>query len=256
MLSPLDPGISAAAGAAAVLGLAAGGFAYGAMVPSSQLFGRTLIAPRNKPGGPGELALTFDDGPNPACTSRLLDVLAAHNVRATFFMIGSFAEREPELVRRVHEAGHLIGDHSWSHPNLALTAAAKVAEELTRTRNVLQQITGAPIRFFRPPYGARRPYVLKTARGLGMVPVTWNAMTNDWAEPNADAIAARLTGMVDRLEQRGSAANIVLHDGGHRGLGADRNPSVSAAGRLLARYAASHRFVTLDAWREDPTAQP
>ena len=133
MLMPLGTGISAAAGAAAVLAAAAGVFAYAAMVPSSQFFGHTLIAPRNKPGGPGELALTFDDGPNPACTPRLLDVLAAHNVRATFFMIGSFAEREPALVRRVHDAGHLIGDHSWSHPNLALTAAAKVAEELTRT---------------------------------------------------------------------------------------------------------------------------
>jgi peptidoglycan/xylan/chitin deacetylase (PgdA/CDA1 family) len=249
MLMPLGTGISAAAGAAAVVSAMAGVFAYGAMVPSSQFFGHTLIAPRNKPGGPGELALTFDDGPNPACTPRLLDVLAAHNLRATFFMIGSFAEREPALVRRVHDAGHLIGDHSWSHPNLALTAAARVAEELTRTRDLLQQITGAPIGFFRPPYGARRPYVLKAARGLGMIPVTWNAMTNDWAEPDADAIAARLMGLVDRLEQRGWAANIVLHDGGHRGLGANRNPSVSAAGQLLARYAASHRFVTLDAWQ-------
>jgi peptidoglycan/xylan/chitin deacetylase (PgdA/CDA1 family) len=252
MLSPLATGFFAAAGAAAFVGLAAGGFAYGAMVPSSQLFGRTLIAPQR----PGELALTFDDGPNPACTSRLLDVLAAHNVRATFFMIGSFAEQEPELVRRVQAAGHLIGDHSWSHPNLAVTSAGRVGEELTRTRDVLQQITGAPIRFFRPPYGARRPHVLKTARRLGMIPVTWNAMTNDWAEPSADAIAARLIRMIDRLEQRGQAANIVLHDGGHRGLGTDRNPSVDAAGKLLARYSASHRFVTLDTWSEGPEAHP
>jgi peptidoglycan/xylan/chitin deacetylase (PgdA/CDA1 family) len=250
MLSPLGTEISVAASAVAVLGAVAAGLAYGAMVPSSQLFGPTLTAPRNKPGEPGELALTFDDGPNPACTPRLLDMLAAHNVRATFFMIGRFAGREPDLVRRVQAAGHLIGDHSWSHPNLAMMPAAKVDEELTRSRDVLEQITGAPIRFFRPPYGARRPHVLKTARRLRMIPVTWNAMTNDWTEPSADTIAARLMGCIDRLEQSGWAANVVLHDGGHRGLGADRGPSVNAAGQLLARYAASHRLVTPDAWGE------
>jgi peptidoglycan/xylan/chitin deacetylase (PgdA/CDA1 family) len=255
MLSPLVTGISAVAGAAALLGAAAGGFAYGAMVPSSQLFGRTMIAPRNTPGQPGQIALTFDDGPNPACTPRLLDLLAAHGVRATFFMIGSFAQREPELARRVLAAGHLLGNHSWSHPNLALTPAAKVDEELTRTRNTLQQITGAPIRFFRPPYGARRPHVLKTARRLGMAPVTWNAMTNDWDEPQADAIAERLIRFVDRLERHGRAANIVLHDGGHRALGTNRNPSVDAAALLLARYAKTHRFVTPDAWGETAHAE-
>jgi peptidoglycan/xylan/chitin deacetylase (PgdA/CDA1 family) len=251
MLSLLATGISAVAASTAVLGLAAGGFAYGAMAPSSQLFGRTLIAPRNVSGQPAQIALTFDDGPNPACTPRLLDLLAAHNVRATFFMIGSFAHQQPELVRRVLAAGHLIGNHSWSHPNLAITPAARVNQELTRTRDALQQITGAPIRFFRPPYGARRPHVFKTARLLGMTPVTWNAMTNDWAEPSADAIAARLVRFVDRLQQQGRAANIVLHDGGHRALGANRNPSVDAAGLLLARYGANHSFVTLDAWHEN-----
>ena len=81
-----------------------------------------------------------------------------------------------------------------------------------------------------------------------MIPVTWNAITTDWSEPSADAIASRLMRTIDRLEWRGWATNIVLHDGGHRGLGANRGPSVAAAGQLLARYKESHRFVRLDAW--------
>jgi peptidoglycan/xylan/chitin deacetylase (PgdA/CDA1 family) len=242
--------IYAGLGACTALGLAAGGFAYCAMKPQSQVFGRTLIAPP----APGEMALTFDDGPNPACTPRLLDLLAAHRVHATFFMIGSFAEQEPELVRRVLAAGHLIGNHSWSHPNLALTRAAEVEEELRRTQETLEQIAGVAIRYFRPPFGGRRPFVLRAARRLGLTPVTWNAMTNDWEEPQADAIAGRLTRMIDRLSQRGRAANIVLHDGGHRLLGSNRNPSVDAAGQLLARYGETHRFVTLDAWNNPHAA--
>jgi peptidoglycan-N-acetylglucosamine deacetylase len=246
MLSPLATGISAGLGAVASLGLAAGGCAYAAMWPTSQIFGRTLTAPRR----PGELALTFDDGPNPACTPRLLDILASHDAHAMFFMIGSFAEQEPALVRRVLAAGHLIGNHSWSHPNLARTPARLVDEELTRTSETLQQITGTPIRYFRPPYGARRPHVLQTARRLGMIPVTWNAMTNDWAEPSADVTAARLIRSIDKLELQGRAANMVLHDGNHRQLGADRNASVTAAGQLLSHYKSTHSFVTLDAWCE------
>jgi len=245
MLSPLASGISAGLGAGATLGLAAGGCAYAAMWPTSQIFGRTLIAPRR----PGELALTFDDGPNPACTPRLLDILSSHGAHATFFMIGSFAEQEPALVRRVIAEGHLIGNHSWSHPNLARASARLVDEELTRTSDTLQQIAGVPIRYFRPPFGGRRPHVLQTARRLGMIPVTWNAMTNDWAEPLAEATAGRLIRAVGKLQQRGRAANIVLHDGSHHQLGADRNASVTAAGQLLERYTDTHSFVRLDAWK-------
>lgn len=246
MTSQAEIGIYAGLGSCLLLGLAAGGFAFAAMKPQSQLFGRTMIAPNV----PEELALTFDDGPNPACTPRLLDILAAQNVHATFFMIGSFAEREPALVRRVAAAGHLIGNHSWSHPNLALTGSSQVHEELRRTNETLQQIAGTRVRYFRPPFGGRRPSVLRTASKLGLTPVTWNAMTNDWEEPMADAIAGRLTRMVDRLGERSRAANIVLHDGGHRMLGTDRNPSVNAAAQLLDRYTASRRFVRLDAWSE------
>jgi peptidoglycan/xylan/chitin deacetylase (PgdA/CDA1 family) len=231
-------------GAAGALGLAAGGCAYAALWPGSRLFGEALIAPSR----PGELALTFDDGPNPAWTPRLLEILAGHDVRATFFLVGKSAQAEPGLVRRIVAAGHLIGNHSWSHPNLALASPRRVQEELSRTKESLEEIAGAPVRFFRPPFGARRPVVFRVARSLGMVPVLWNAMTSDWREPSADRIAERLALRIDRLQRRGLAANIVLHDCSHLKLGADRGPSVAAAERLVARYKATHRFVTLEAW--------
>lgn len=250
MLSPLAAGPYAIAAATAAVaggvGLAAGGFAYASRWPTSQIFGRTLIAPRS----PGQLALTFDDGPNPAWTPRLLDILAEHNVHAAFFMVGKFAQAERALARRVFDAGHLIGNHTWSHPDLSRTASGKVLDELTRTSDILAEITGKPMRYFRPPFGARRPYVLRLARQLGLIPVTWNAMTSDWSEPSADKIAQALIRKIDSNQRRGWATNIVLHDGGHRGPGADRGPSVAAAAQLLVRYDRTHRFVTLDAWSE------
>ncbi len=244
MLSPLATGMYAGLGAAAGLGLAAGGYAYAAMWPASQIFGQALIAPPRA----GELALTFDDGPNPAWTPRLLDILATHDVRATFFLVGRYAQAEPALVRRIVEAGHLIGNHSWSHPNLAITASSRICQELHETAQTLEQITGAPVRYFRPPFGARRPIVLHLAREMGMLPVLWNAITNDWREPSAERIAERLARKINNLEQDGWATNIVLHDGGHLALGADRGPSVAAAGQLIVRFKAAHRFLTLDAW--------
>ncbi|MFP5237734.1 MAG: polysaccharide deacetylase family protein [Acidobacteriota bacterium] len=234
-----------AGGIVAGAALAAGGGAYAAMWPASQLFGRTLIAPAR----PGEIALTFDDGPNPACTPRLLELLDRHNVKAAFFLVGKYASQEPGLTRRIADAGHTVGNHTWSHPNLALTAPRRVREELRKTNDALEQITGKPVRFFRPPFGARRPDVLHGARELGMIPVLWNAMTNDWAEPSAERIAAALGGKIESAKQRGRAANVVLHDGGHLQLGTNREPSVKAAGLLLERFSKSQRFVTVDEWQ-------
>jgi peptidoglycan-N-acetylglucosamine deacetylase len=242
MLTPIGTEVSAGLGAAAVLG--AGSFAYAAMWPGARLFGKALIAPPR----PGELALTFDDGPNPAWTPRLLEILVSHNVRATFFLIGSHAQAEPELVRRIVAGGHLIGNHSWSHPNLAVAAASRVEQELAATSTELEQIAGVAVKYFRPPFGARRPVVFRLARSLGMIPVLWNAMTSDWKEPSADAIALRITRRIDQLQRRGQASNIVLHDGSHRDRGGYRAPSVAAAGLVAAHYKDTHRFVTLDAW--------
>jgi peptidoglycan-N-acetylglucosamine deacetylase len=247
MLTALDTGFSIGLGALAGAGMAAGGFAYAAMWPASQIFGWAMTAPPR----PGELALTFDDGPNPAWTPRLLDILNTHDVRATFFLVGRYAEAEPELTRRIAEAGHLIGNHSWSHPNLALKSGAQVDEELLRTSKTLEEITGQRVKYFRPPFGGRRPRVLRSALALDMTPVLWNAITTDWREPSADRIAERLCARIDRLEQLYWATNIVLHDGGHLKLGAERGPSVQAAGLIAGQYKHTHRFVTVDAW--DPT---
>ncbi|HEY1986968.1 MAG TPA: polysaccharide deacetylase family protein [Terracidiphilus sp.] len=244
MFSSIASGVSVGLGAAGALGLMAGACAYAAMWPASQIFGSTLIAPQR----PDELALTFDDGPNPAWTPRLLDILSQHGVKATFFLVGHFAEAEPRLTRSIADGGHLVGNHSWSHPNLARTATRRVREELERTSTTLEQITGKRVQYFRPPFGARRPAVLRTARALGMTPVMWNAMTSDWALRASGRIALNLVEKIDAHHRRGRAANIVLHDGSHHGLNADRGPSVAAADQLLMRYARLKTFVTVDAW--------
>lgn len=240
----LPTAVIAGLGVGATLGLAAGGYAYASLWPASRLFGASLIAPRR----PGELALTFDDGPNPACTPALLELLAGHGIQATFFFLGNRAELNRHLVRRVAEAGHLIANHSWSHPSFARSSRRRIREELTRTCGELEQITGSPVRFFRPPFGARRPAVFSIARELDLVPVLWNAMTSDWSDPSAERIAAHLTAKIERLARRGRAASIVLHDGGHLDPVANRAPSLGAAARLVARYKATHRFVRVDEW--------
>jgi peptidoglycan/xylan/chitin deacetylase (PgdA/CDA1 family) len=241
---PISPAAIALLAGASATGLAIGGYHYATFWPTSQIFGRTLTAPRR----PGEIALTFDDGPNPAFTPRLLELLDRYGVKATFFMVGKYATQQSALTQLIASSGHVIGNHTWSHPNLARTAPQKVREELRNTSDALEQIIGKPIRYFRPPFGARRPHVLHTARELGLTPVTWNAMTNDWEEPSADRIAATLSAKVDKLHARGSAANIVLHDGGHLEPTANRERSITAAGQLLDRYAKTHKFVTVEEW--------
>jgi peptidoglycan-N-acetylglucosamine deacetylase len=244
MISPIATGVYAGLGIAAGAGLAYGGFAYASLWPGSRIFGNALIAPLK----PGELALTFDDGPNPTWTPRLLDALASYEVHATFFLLGERAQAEPELVRRIAAAGHLIGNHSWDHPNLARSSTACIREELEKTRETLEQALGTQVRFFRPPYGARRPAVFRIAREMGMSTVLWNAMTSDWSEPSAERITTELKAKIEKLRERGRAANIVLHDGGHRDPNANREPSVTAATALIGHYKQTCRFVTLDEW--------
>jgi peptidoglycan/xylan/chitin deacetylase (PgdA/CDA1 family) len=234
--------IIAAAGAT---GLAAGGAWYASAWPGSQIFGRTLVAGPD----PNEVALTFDDGPNQAVTPRLLEVLARHNVRATFFAIGSYARQHPALVREVVAAGHILGNHTMHHPRLSIESAARIRQELAGCNAVLEDITGAAMRFFRPPFGARRPYVLRAARETGLTPVLWNVSGDDWKPIGHSRILARLEVGIERNQARRRGSNLLLHDGGHRAPGADRMDTVRAVDRLLTESAGTRiRFVTLDAW--------
>jgi len=240
------PGVIAgAAVSAAGLGLVAGGLMYASVWPTSQIFGRTLIAGDD----PGQIALTFDDGPNDAATPELLDVLARHGVRATFFSIGNFVRQRPEITRAVVAAGHLLGNHTMSHPKLSMEPAARVRQELADCSAVLEDLTGVAARFFRPPFGARRPAVLRIARELGLVPVTWNVTGYDWNPIGADGILKNLDAGIARNRRRGCGSNLLLHDGGHRGMGASRMDTVRAVDRLLtARAGDGTRWVTVDAW--------
>jgi peptidoglycan-N-acetylglucosamine deacetylase len=241
----LTPKLAAelAAGAA----IAAGSYvlANAALRPASQLFGRTLIAGPD----PAEAALTYDDGPNDAATNALLDLLALTNTRATFFMIGRFVRQRPELARRVHAAGHLIGNHTETHPWLHLHSARVIREELCACNQALEDALGAPVRYFRPPHGARRPAVMRLARELGLTTVQWNVIGKDWKPLAAAQILANITQGIARTHRRGGGANILLHDGSDRAMDADRRATVSVTADLLARFQRDRiRTVTVDAW--------
>lgn len=237
-------GWGVAAGAAG-LGLVAGGWWYASLWPTSQIFGRTLIAADDA----NEVALTFDDGPNPAATPQLLELLARHNVRATFFCIGSFVREHPALTREIVAAGHLIGNHTMSHPRLSVEPGSRVRQELMDCNAVLEEVTGAAVRYFRPPFGARRPLVLRAARELGLAPVMWNVTGYDWKPIGADGIVANMEAGIARNRRRGRGSNLLLHDGGHRTVGSERMETVRSVERLLsANHDGAMRFVTVDAW--------
>src|ERR1700727_2731172 len=145
---------------ASTLAIVGGTLTYAALSAQSQLFGKVLIAPRN----PNEIALTYDDGPNDIVTERLLDLLAHHNIRATFFLIGNSARQRPQIVRAIAASGHLIGNHSMTHPWLAWQSPARIREELADCKAILEDTLGDPIRYFRAPHGARRPAALPRPR--------------------------------------------------------------------------------------------
>jgi peptidoglycan/xylan/chitin deacetylase (PgdA/CDA1 family) len=233
-----------AVGVAAV-GAAAGVMLNAALRPYSQLFGPTLIAGND----PREVALTYDDGPNDACTESLLELLDRHNAKATFFMIGRFVRQRPDLARQVQAAGHLIGNHTMTHPWLAWQSAVRIREELRGCNETLEDALGAPVHYFRPPHGARRPVVLRIARELGLTTVQWNAMGMDWQPIPAEQIVANLARGLSRTRQRNQGANLLRHDGFDRAMGADRSQTVKATALLLQRFEQDgSRVVTVDAW--------
>ena len=200
---------------------------YQSMSPTGQWYGRTFTGLAH---GSKQIALTYDDGPNDPHTLRLLDVLARHDVRATFFMIGRYVRQRPDIAREVASAGHVIGNHTTTHPLLTFESAAKTRAELVECRAALTDAVGEHSVLFRPPFGGRRPGTLRIARELGLETVMWNVAGYDWNAPPA----AQIENKVTRRIKGGDV--ILLHDGGHKEMGADRKQTVIATDNLIRRY--------------------
>jgi peptidoglycan-N-acetylglucosamine deacetylase len=242
--------------AAGVAGVAA----WGAVSRTSQLFGPALCRmPLST-----QIALTFDDGPNPAATPQLLALLERRNVRATFFLVGKFVRACPDLVREISARGHMLGNHTETHPNLALASMRRVEDELSRCQESIAGAlarVGAPAdrlpKWLRPPFGYRLPHLWRAARRAGLCGIaTWSFTAYDWKpQPPSKLIErlARVAKPAKRTESiaRASANNggeiVLLHDGDYEQLGAGRSHVLAALEHWLPRWQdAGFEFVTID----------
>jgi peptidoglycan/xylan/chitin deacetylase (PgdA/CDA1 family) len=181
-------------------------------------------------------ALTFDDGPNPVYTPRLLEVLRRHGAKATFFMLGSAAQAHPDLVEAVAEAGHAIGNHSYSHRDFRAMSRHQRKQEIL---DCAQSLKGHESRIFRPPHGWENLACHFDARSLGYTVVKWTISTGDWNEISGSEISQ----WVSRRLRPG--AIILLHDSIAKNPQADRSHMIDAVERLLEATAGAYDYLTL-----------
>ncbi len=226
----------------ALIGLTAAAAAtaagYQSMAPTGQWYGHTFTGGAR---GSRQIALTYDDGPNDPYTLKLLEVLAKHNVRATFFMIGRYVQQRPDIAQAVAQAGHVIGNHTHTHPLLIFESEAQTRKQLVDCRQALHDAIGEHSNLFRPPFGGRRPATFGIARELGLDTVMWNVTGYDWNAPSAAVIEKKVA-----RQMRGGDV-ILLHDGSHRAMGADRAQTVIATENLIRQYKDQGcEFVTME----------
>lgn len=226
-------GAGGAIGAAAV-------WAWGVSHSSAQLFGPTI-----RMSAPGTIALTFDDGPSPRTTPRVLDVLDRYGARATFFVLGTRVRAHPTLLREITSRGHAIGNHTDTHPRLVWHTVPTLERELRQCQDAIASAIGAAPAIHRPPFGYRHPRLDAVARRVGLTDVVmWTVMTRDWTGLD-DVIARRLA----RVKPRDI---VVMHDGDHRDPDAGRDATLRALAAWLPRWRdAGLRMVTV-AGRSNP----
>jgi peptidoglycan/xylan/chitin deacetylase (PgdA/CDA1 family) len=238
----MDPWLIGVPAAAALAGATT---AFGAVHPRSQMFGSTIC----RTASAQQLAITFDDGPNPAITPQLLDLLDRYQAKATFFVIGRFVRECGELTKEIAERGHLLANHTETHPNLFWLGPGAVREELQRCQDALRDVTGSEARFFRPPYGFRNPWVVGTAHELAMHTVLWTLLPGDWRARSVEWLAGRMRPIAQHAKvalSRRAGDVICLHDGAHRALGGDRRHTVAALEFWLPRWRdLGLKFVTI-----------
>lgn len=176
------------------------------------------------------VALTFDDGPHPVYTERLLDGLKERNVKATFFLIGKSADKYPDLVKRMAEEGHLIGNHTMDHVQLNHQTYEKALEQIRKSNQVISQITGQTPRYIRPPFGE---WSKELEEEVDMTAVLWDVDPVDWKVKNTETVVKRI------LKNAGEGDIILLHD--------VYGTSVDAALEIVDQMRAEgYEFVTVD----------
>lgn len=180
------------------------------------------------------MVLTFDDGPDPLYTPGILDTLARYKVRAMFFVCGEMATDNRDLLRRMVAEGHVIGNHTWTHPLIPELTRPALASEIGRTSDVVQEIVGEAPLWFRAPYGAWNRAAFELGAELGMEPLAWTLDTLDWTEPGTGTIVSRVL--------KGAAPGVIVlsHD-----AGGNRSESVQALGTYLPRLLARGYRMTL-----------
>jgi peptidoglycan/xylan/chitin deacetylase (PgdA/CDA1 family) len=224
---------------AGVAGLAIAGLAaHGTWHRNSWVFGRPLS---HLPEGADAVSITFDDGPNPRATPLILDVLRREQVRATFFVLGRHADRWPDLVRRMADEGHQLGNHGYWHRKLHRRGPGYVRDDLTRGTESICRASGlAALRHFRAPHGFRNPWVTAIARSLGQRTVGWSLGVWDSARPGAAEIARRAA------EGLRGGSILLLHDGDGYDAEGDRLQTAEALPSIIDDLRARGlRFATL-----------
>lgn len=211
--------------------LASAALAAGLAAPALTALGpvRRAVTPRLAGRGDGaHVALTFDDGPDPRSTPAFLDLLARHDRRATFFLLGSQAQAAPDLVRRMVAEGHEVAVHGWTHRCAVTLPPSRVRRELRRARDVLEDLAEAPVRWYRPPYGVASADTFAAAAALGLDPVLWTTWGRDWERA---ATPERVVAEVVRRLRPGGT--VLLHDTDLHGRG-HWATAHAATGMLLA----------------------
>lgn len=223
----------------AIFGIAAGVFlTLCAVLPENDVFGRVFMDSQTTQK---LVALTFDDGPYPPYTEQLLDTLKEYNVPATFFLIGENVEKHPELVRRIVQEGHQVGNHTYHHVDLLKLDKKNMAEEIDRTSNAIAAIIGTAPHVVRPPHGFRDPVVMEIMAERHLKVVEWSVMSRDWTNPGVEVIVDRT------VKQVKNGSIILLHDGDGIASQASRLQSIEAARRIIQTLQAQgYQFVTVD----------
>lgn len=194
-----------------------------------------------------QVALTFDDGPDNYYTLQILDILKREHIKATFFVVGRMAQNHPDSLRKIYEAGHTIGNHSWNHPEFTKLSKSAVEWQIASTNNVISSVIGRKPILFRPPYGAMNNGLEHLVAGVGFKIIYWDVDTVDWNFPTS----AQILQTVKKELKPGSI--ILQHCAGDKGIEA----SVQALPSIIAYLRQQgYQFVTVDQLIHSPAYAP